>query len=272
MDRSYVMVRLRPSVTELLKTIERCTGVQIIFEHLRSTSDVIAENTVELAANRIIIRLRETSPGKGGWADCDLAHELMHAKMELLDGCDVLQPTEGVPDPNNVLQAVNLIRSYVDDEVVHANLAELGFSVDGEVIKPNLFDDVCVNVPRLLAEGAQNDGMTHLDGIGYGALRRASFLIQAELVVDRYGDALTPEHLQLAKNFIQAFRSSLPEQTERADCILESFGEHDVLSVEGHNKILSAWIRKENLQALVVQGRYGRGPDGGWCLLVRRAM
>ena len=72
-----------------------------------------------------------------------------------------------------IKEAVELVKSYVDDEVVHARLVDDGYELDGEVLRSQLFDDIYTNVPKYLEEfrPRSDDGMAHLDAISYGDLR-----------------------------------------------------------------------------------------------------
>ena len=230
---------MRPSIQELLSEIELKTGRQVDFQPLPPDFHVAAEYRFDPFTNTPQIRLRPD------WRDVDVAHELIHMKLELVEGYDVLAWRRGVEPTPALEAAMGRIRSYVDDEIVHARLAQLGFRVDGEVLNPSLFDSVYTNAAHYLTEGRTRpeDGMAHLDTVGYGVLCRAAFLVQAELVLQNYNRRLTSAHRQLARQFIDAFRRYRKPETEHADRVLALFKRDDVQTVAGHRKVLQGWAR-----------------------------
>lgn len=244
MDRDIILSRLRDSIKKLLMDIEKRTGLNIEFESLDSC--VVAEYKF-IPVSTAIIRLRS------GWEDVDVAHELIHMKLELIDKFSVLAWRADVSKSNAIERAFGRVRAYVDDVVVHASLASGNYKIDGEVIKANLFDDLYTRVPRYLKQlrSKSNDGMAHLDDIGYGDLCRSSFLVHAELLLKFYSAELSDEHRKKTKRFIEAFRLYRSPEAERADKILDLFKHNDVQTIDGHKTILNEWTKMEKLDKFV---------------------
>ena len=260
MNRTEIISELRSEVKKELSDIESSTELKVRFM-LLSGSHVVAQYGFDPHSNTPTIFLRSD------WQDVDVAHELTHMKLELMEGYAVLAWRHGVAQSRNVESAFGRVRSYVDDEVVHARLATEGYAVDGEVLRPQLFDDVYTKVPRHLAKlrpRVQN-GMAHLDANGYGELCRSSFLIQADLIIKKYASVLSTEHLKKAKRFIDTFRTYRSAEAKRADIILQFFADNNVNSQEGHKAILSAWSQFERLDTFVGLSVY-RKQDGRYNL------
>jgi hypothetical protein len=262
-DRDKVVGKLRGRIKKLLHRVEKRTGLRVEFRGGGSGHVVVAQYRFELP-DRPIVYIR------GDWEDVDVAHELMHMKLELVDGYSVLAWRKNVERDKDVEKAFGLIRTYTDDILVFERLVRMGLKVDGEVVKRQLFEDICTNVPRYLREGRslRNDGMAHFDDIAdgrYGDLRRSTFLVQAELVKEAYGGKLSDVHGRALKDFISTFRRFRPEQAEKADRVLGFFGMHKIKEVEGHAAILREWARLEGLDKWVGLSKYCRG-NGGYLL------
>lgn len=241
--RTDLLKVLRPAVRQMLADIESTTGLRVRFEPIPAGTFVVAQYNFDPRTNTPRI---EIGPG---WQDVDVAHELTHMRLELVERFPVLAWRRGAAPTPQREAALGRVRSYVDDEVVHARLVRAGYKADGEVLKPPVFDDVYTNVSRYLEEGRdrRNDGMSHLDSIGYGDLCRSAFLAQAELILRNYGDVLPPNRVELVKRFVRAFRKHRPAEAQRADKVLALFRKHDVQSVAGHRAILEGWARLEGL-------------------------
>jgi len=222
------------------------------FSALPPTDSVLARCTFNPFRNEPQIQLRR------GWQDVDVAHELMHMRMELLEGFSVLAWRREVTHTEAVEAAFGRVQTYVNDEVVHRHLVEAGLKLDGEVLRPPLFDDIYANVARYLEEGRTRprDGMAHLDKLGRGALCRAAFLVQAELVLQNYRSQLPPSKVQQAERFVRAFRAHRPEETTKAEAVLALFRQHDVQKPAGQREILRGWAKMEDLEKFVGPSAY----------------
>jgi hypothetical protein len=259
-NRQSVAQRLRKGIRKLLGELEAKTGLTVKFRALERKWPVVAQYSFEQPDGPIVML-------RADWEDVDVAHELMHMRMELVDGYAVLAWRKNVRRDTSVEKAFGLIRSYVDDAVVFERLLRMGLALDGEVIKHQFFNDVCTKVPKYLTQGRspKNDGMAHFDSFAegrYGDLRRSAFLVQAELVLRRYGDKLSDEHKSSVKEFICAFRQFRQQQAAKADKALAYFEKYDVQSLDGHRKILSSWAELEELKGWVGLSSYVRVADG----------
>jgi len=254
LSRQDVLKRLRPKILELLDKLEKATGLKVHFCRLPGTSAVVATFFFDPHSNIPFISLA------AGWKDEDVAHELTHMQMELVEGFSVLAWKRRVIRTDAIEAAFGRVRAYTDDEVVHARLARAGFRVDGEVLKPQLFDGLYTNVANRLEAGCDrpDDGMAHLDRYGYGPLCRAAFLMQAERILQNYSDVLSAQHVAQTKRFIRLFRKCREHEAHKADCILALFTKHDVNTVEGHRSILTAWTEMEHLDLYVGPSTYMR--------------
>jgi hypothetical protein len=192
----------------------------------------------------------------------------MHLRMELLEGFSLLAWRRDVAHTEATEAAFGRVQTYINDEVVHRHLVDAGLELDGEVLRPPLFDDVYANVARYLETGRDRpgDGMAHLDKLGYGVLCRAAFLIQAELVLQNYRAELPPHRVRQAERFIRAFRAHRPEETARADTVLALFRDHDVQDPAGQREILSGWSALEGLDRFVGVSAYKKTPQGNYIL------
>lgn len=254
MDRSNIIQRLRSDVGNLLSKAEVHTALEVVFESLPPTFHVAAQYRFDPHTNTPTVFLRSD------WEDVDVAHELMHMWLELVEGYYVLAWRQDVDQTNEAEAGFGRIRGYVDDEVVHARLAEQGFKLDGEVLKPQLFDDIYTRVPRYLNKlrAHRDDGMARLDDIGYGDLCRSSFLVQAELLLVTYGAGLPHDRLKRVTRFIEAFRTHRSNEANKADKVLALFRNNDVLSISGHKEILWEWAKMEQLDRFVGPSSYRR--------------
>jgi hypothetical protein len=256
LDRREVVSNLQQHVKNLLVNTEGKTGLRVQFESLPGTSEVVAQY-------RFAPPSKATISLGSDWQDVDVAHELTHMHLELIEGLFVLAWRRGVDQADAIERAYGRIRAYVDDEVVHARLVKSGYQVDGEVIKPQLFRLYATAASKLKKGRARfDDGMAHLDDIGYGSLCRSAFLVQARLILESYGERLQDFHLKRLQRFIDAFQTHLGAETDKADAISELFENHDVQSFEEHRQILSKWARIESLDGFVGTTRYRQCQSG----------
>ena len=116
LDRDAVTRRLRPGIRRLLHEMEEKTGLSVEFQGLGRRFGVIAQYRFD-QPDRPIVQLR------GDWGDEDVAHELMHMKLELVEGYSVLAWLKNVVREKVVERAFGLIRSYTDDILVFERLA-----------------------------------------------------------------------------------------------------------------------------------------------------
>lgn len=236
----------------MLSDVESRTNLEVNFQSTPSNSYVIAQYKFNPHTNIPTVFLR------ANWEDVDVAHELMHMRLELVEGYYVLAWRQGIIPSNSIETAFGRIRSYVDDEVVHARLVRDGYRLDADVLKPQLFDDIYTRVPRHLKKlrPRSDDGMAHLDNIGYGELCRSSFLVQAGRILESYGQELPYERSKLVRRFIEAFRTYRSDEADKADKILALFKKHDVQTVNGHKQILYEWAQMEQLDQFVGVSSY----------------
>jgi len=251
----------RQSISELLQRIQQATQLEVRFTTLPSDAGVYAQYYFDPHNQIPTIRLSNAA------TDVDVAHELIHMELELVDGFAVPGWKHGVDRFNGAERAFGLVRSYVDDEVVHKRLIDLELTFDGDIIRPPFFEDLCTTVPVQLNRGLARalDGMTHMDGIGHGHLRRVAFLIQAELIRNSYSDLLTEDHYKRLVLFVDSFRNWRRPESLLADVVLQWFSDFDVLSVDGHYEILSRWLEFEGLLGYVGTSRYEK-TDGKYLL------
>ncbi|MHC4741003.1 MAG: hypothetical protein ACYS8Z_03780 [Planctomycetota bacterium] len=263
-DRTFcpdeVAEKLRLPITNLLESLEEKTRLKVEFRRLKSNFGVVAQYSFE-QPDRPVVHLRKD------WEDVDVAHELMHMQLELVDAYTVLAWRKNVPRESVPEAAFGLIRSYTDDMLVFDRLARMGLKIDGEVIKRQFFDDICTKVPRYLRAGRppKYDGMAHLDNVAegkYADLRRSSFLVQAELFQKNYGNKLSDEHKYLLADFIETFRKHRPKQAERADKVLQLFDQCNIEETRCHAEILTGWAALEQLDKIVGVSRYVRKGSG----------
>lgn len=255
-DRSEVRAKLSSGVTNALSEVESSTGLVVQFKTLEESHNVVAEYTFDTERNTPFVSLRPD------WEDADVAHELLHMKLELVEGYAVLAWRRGVTEDKAIESAFAQVRNYVDDEVVHARLVEEGYALDGEVLKAQLFD-FYTKVTRCLTKlrPRPKDGMAYLDSAGYGELCRSSYLVCAELIRRKYSDDLPYERMKRVNRFVEAFRTHRDPEAQKADRALKLFEKHEVNSVEGHRAILSSWAALEDLDAFVGASAYRRQQD-----------
>ncbi len=239
MDRDEVLNKLRSKVVKLLNEIENGALLKVQFKALPNNCSVVAKWQFTPPCDAAIL-LRE------GWKDVDVAHELLHLKTELVDGYAVPAWRQGVNKDDNIETACgDTVHSYVNDIVVFEQMHKIGFSIDGDILKQQLFDDMYTTVPKRLAKhcSRRNDGMAHLDNIGFGVLRRSCFLVHAELFLEHYADFLKPEHLASTKEFVESFRKYRHREARKADRLLFLFKTHNVMNPKEQKQILSAWLQ-----------------------------
>lgn len=251
---------LRATIRTLFDTLQEKTGLTVEFRPLKSDFGVVAQYSFK-QPNRPLVHLRHD------WEDVDVAHELIHMQLELVERYAVLAWRKNVSRDAAPEAAFGLIRSYTDDMLVFDRLDKMGLKIDGEVIKHQFFDDICTKVPRYLRarKPPKYDGMAHLDNVAqgkYADLRRSSFLVQAELFKKTYGQKLSEKNQNLLADFIETFRKHRPTQAQRADEVLELFYKYDIEKKEGHAMILTGWAALEQLDKLVGSSRYVRKGAG----------
>jgi hypothetical protein len=245
----------RPPVSALLAEVEGSVGLAVSFRNMPPGAHV-------LAAYQFVPPCHAVVTLAPGWQDVEVAHELLHMKLELVDGHPVFAFAR--PLSKSELEAANLIHSYTDDELVHAGLAQRGFRVDGEVVRPAFFDDVCTNVPAALRAGNPRayDGMVHLDSLGRGVLRRAAFYFLASRLRQAFGAGLGPSRVAQIDELLTAFRESRPVEVAYAERVLQLFETNDIRTAAGHAAILSGWAGLEGLGSVVTTATYRRQPQG----------
>lgn len=252
----------RPAVAELLRNTESNIGARVVFCALPDNDSVAARSIYDTSRHEAKVMLRK------GWEDVEVAHELMHTRMDLVEGFHVLAWRRDVPRAKDVGAAFGRLQTYVNDEVVHAHLADLGLAIDREVFRPPLFDSIYTDVPRRLEakRGRTNDGMAHLDKEGYGTLVRVCFLVQAERLLLQYRDRLPKERVAKTEHFVRTVRTCHPDVAERANAVLALFREHDVMKPAGQREILKAWAAMEGLDRFVGISAYQRTEKGDFTL------
>lgn len=252
----------RPAISNLLVETENRVGRKMVFVAAPVSEPVAARCLYDVERHEPRIFLRP------GWRDVEVAHEAMHMRLDLVEGFGMLAWRRDVKPTDAVLAAFGRVQTYVKDEVVHARLVKMGLKMDGEVFRPTLFDSVYRNATRYMEEGRDrpNDGMAHLDKLGYGVLCRVCFLVQAELLLKNYREKLSPGHGALAAMFIRTFRAQRPAESARADKILELFRKNDVQTPAGHDEILRAWAKMEDLDKFVGVTWYRKDQESHYTL------
>jgi hypothetical protein len=253
LTKALILSRLREQVKGFLSTLEECTGLEIQFEALPQSNECMSEY-------RFIIPDKPRIGLRADWEDVDVAHELMHMKLELVEGYSVLAWRRNCVCSDSVQRAFGRIRNYTDDEVVHARLGrEFGFKVDGQVVRSQLFEKYAKAKSKLKKGRARyDDEMTALDDTEYGELCRSAFLLQAYLIQESYHKELEPPHLKRLKGFIDTFETYLDKEAAKAKGVYALFRVHDVQSVEGHKQILQKWAQMEGLDRFVGITSYQR--------------
>ena len=252
----------RPSVSNLLVATESDIGVKVVFMALPDDDEVVARFIFDTSCNEPRLQLRKQ------WEDIDVAHELMHTRMDLIEGFPMLAWRRDVTRTREISAAFGRLQTYVKDEVVHARLLKMGLKLDGEIIRAPLFDSVYEHCARYLEEGSNhaNDGMAHLDKLGRGTLCRVCFLVQAELLLKNYRTQLPAHRIEQSERFIRAFRDHRKTEAEEADAVLELFRKYDVQMPAGHREILVAWTKIEGLEKFVGPSCYQK-KDGNRYIL-----
>lgn len=252
----------RPAIRQLLTDTEKRIGLTMTIVALPASDPVVARCTYDPFKNEPRILLRR------GWQDVDVAHELMHLRMELLEGFSLLAWRRDVAHTEATEAAFARVQTYVNDEVVHRHLVDAGLKLDGEVLRPPLFDDLYTNASRYLEEGRDraNDGMAHLDKLGWGTLCRVCFFVQAELILKNYRAQLPAGRIELAERFIRAFRAHRAVEAAKADAVLALFREHDVQTPAGQREILRRWSKMEGLDQFVGVSVYEKTGKGSFVL------
>lgn len=252
MLREEMLGKCRPAIKRLFLETEAALRSTIELRPLEGDGPVLAASVYDGETSAPTIFARQDA------MDVDIAHELMHLRLDLLDRFSVLAWRRDVKHDRAVEGAFGRIRSYVDDDIVHRRLVALGLQPDGEVIRPPLFDRLYAPAADNLDRGAVRgkDGMGHLDPIGHGALCRAAFLVQAEQILAQYGTRLSPDHRAKTERFIRAFRATRAEESALADRILALFAANDVDTDAGHQAISDGWVALEGLASFVGSTRY----------------
>jgi hypothetical protein len=260
--RRAFLDKARPAVAALLSDTEARSGVRATFLPLPDDAPVAASFLYDTSRHEAQVRLRK------GWEDVDAAHEIVHFRLDLIEGRAKLAWRRDVQRTEALSAAFGRVQTYVEDEIVHARLAAMGIVVDGEVIRPTLFDSLYANAARNLEAGRDrpDDGMAHLDRHGYGALARTCFLVQAELLLNDYRAKLPQKRIDQAERFIKTFRAHRKEESARADAVLALFAKHDVMTPDGHREILAAWSAMEGLDKAVGVTAYRKDKDGSYYL------
>lgn len=245
--------------SNLVVATERAIGLPLVFAALPDDDPVVARFVFDPHRNEPRVLLRKD------WQDVDVAHEVMHARMDLVDRFCVLAWRRNVAQAPEVEAAFARLQTYVKDEVVHARLLAAGFKLDGEIFRPPLFDSIYENAARHLEEGRDrpHDGMAHLDKLGQGNLCRVCFLVQAELLLLNHRGQLPARRIAQTERFIRAFRAHRVFEASRADTVLALFRRHDVAAPAGHRRLLEAWAALEGLEAFVGASSYLRAEGGG---------
>lgn len=238
-----LLARLRPTVKALIAELEAATDLHIRFVKLPISSEVLATYAFDPHSQIATIAVCDNAE------DVDVAHELTHMRLELMETYKVLAWRSASSQTMEREATMRTIRNFIDDEVVHSRLVAAGFRLDGEVIRPKLFDDRCITIPNHLraAKSLKNDGMAHQDKFGCGDLYRALLYVQCYFLRANYEEALTQERLDLLDDFVDTFRRFRPRQLRKAQSILSVFESHNVQSVEGHAEILRALAELEKV-------------------------
>jgi hypothetical protein len=260
--RSEFLEKARCSIRELLLETESQIGTRIAFVALPKDDPVSARFLYDTRLQEAQVQLRP------GWEDVDVAHELIHTHMDLMDRFPMLAWKRGAQRLLSSEIAFARLQTYVKDEIVHARLVKMGLRLDGEVFRPPLFDSLYTRAAECLEKNPNtaNDGLAHLDKAGLGVLCRACFLLQAELLLKNYRDLLPVGRVQQTERFIRAVRQHRPREAAHADTILKILEQHDIATREGHRGALLAWAKLEGIDHVVGASCYQKS-DGGKFLL-----
>lgn len=260
--RSSFFKNVRPVVSNYFVETESRVGQKMVFMASPENAPVAAHCIYDTAKHEPRISLRK------GWEDVEVVHEINHIHMDLIDGFGVLAWRRGVERTAAISAGFGRLQTYVKDEVVHASMVKMGLKLDGEVLRPTLFDSVYKNAARYMEEGRDrpNDGMAHLDKLGYGSLCRVCFLVQAELVLKNYREVLPAGRIELTERFIRAFRAHRQDEAARADTVLELFSKNDVQTPRGQEEILRTWAKMEGFDRFVGISCYKKDGESHYTL------
>jgi hypothetical protein len=250
--REEMLAKCRPAIKRTYLETEKGLYAPIRFVRLNDKDPVAAASFYDTDKNEAVLLVRHDAE------DVDIAHELEHFRLDLVDRFTVLAWRRDVkPDPA-IESAFGRIRTYIDDDIVHRRLVKIGMNPDGEVIRPALFNGLYAPAADNLEKGAprEHDGLTHLDSVGRGNLCRSAFLIQAEQILAQYGKRLSADHRAKTERFIRAFRAHRPEESAIADKVLALFAKYDVNTDAGHQAISDGWLEIEGLGAYAGSTRF----------------
>jgi len=246
MDKNEVLRNLPERVKAHFWSLEQQTGLNIEVVSLPSNCTVISQyQFIPNPTNKPIIMLRND------WTPVDVAHELEHMEMELIDGYYVLAWRMPNQQSNPIEETMSKVRNTTDDEVVHARLVAKGYMLDGEVIKSIRFDVLYPDFIRKI-----NAGRTQFEDIFYREF------VQAELMLKSYSKKLKSKYSIITNRFIDAFRLQRNAEAQKADLVIELFNQYDVQTINGHKAIITGWSQIEELDRLVGVSYYERRGSG----------
>ena len=259
LERQVILESLKPAVREAVEGFEESAGVKVEFRDMPGKASVKAQTVFDPRSAMPIVWLAQE------WRDADVAHEVEHMRMQLVDGFGLFA-WRSRTTPKDVDAACTRILTYVADEVVHERLRKLGLEFAGEIIDSNLWKFYREVTVRLRSGATlRTDGMTHIDGEGRGKVCRAAYFVQATLLVEGRRP-LQPGHVAATKAFIETFAQKRKREAKYAGRILELFKANDVQTISGHDKILAAWAGMEGILEHVGVSHYVKGDDGRYML------
>ena len=135
--RVSFLEQARPAISNLLVETENLVGRKMVFVAAGEGEPVVARCIYDGERHEPRIFLRQ------GWLDVDVAHEVMHMRLDLVEGFGMLAWRRDVARTDAVLAAFGRVLTYVKDEVLHARLVKMGLKMDGEVIRPTLYAETC---------------------------------------------------------------------------------------------------------------------------------
>jgi hypothetical protein len=259
-SHSAVLSSLRASIAASLSLFESAAGLQVTFRALPKGYTHRANAVYDPLSHAAVVSLAED------WRDVDVAHEIEHLRMQLVDGFGLLawRKPQGYPE---IDAASTRIMSYVQDEVVNRRLLDLGLEFDGEVIDAALFR-LYGAVAKKLRDGERPaaDGMAHLDGIGRGVLCRACYFVQATLLRAQYAKLIHIDRRKRLEAFLDVFAKRRRKETRYAESVLALFADSDVHTPAGQDTILAAWAALEGIDGQVAVNHYMRTAEGRYVL------
>jgi len=260
MNRESIIVALRPSVADSLSRFESAAGLPVTFRPLPEGYTHRANAVYDPTNHAAIVSLAE------GWRDVDVAHEVEHLRMQLVDGFGLLAWRKPAIIPD-IDAASTRIMTYTQDEVVNRRLLDLGLTFDGEVIDSALFR-LYGQVTKKMRDGARpaEDGMAHLDAIGRGVLCRACYYVQATLIREQYARLIQIDRRRRLEAFLDAFAARRKRETKYAEAVLALFAESDVQTPAGQDRILASWTKLEGIDAHTGVSHYERTDEGRYIL------